>query len=473
MEKPPKIVTVESTPWPQGIDNNNVLALDESMSNSQIALQIRQWRLRLHPDKFLMFAKRLTWCGKQVSKDGLRPSPERVATVNAMPDPRTLSEMMNFVYGIAWFRGHIPHFARIAAPLYDIWKEALAPYKRKTMNNAKRFKLTDIPAWNAVGKEAFERVKAALTKAITTAFFDPEKKTCVYGVASHEFWCLVLTQCEPGVEKLPWSEQIGKHVCLAIRSGRFRHAQLRWGIPDKEGYVFGEQLPEYSHWINGGRHRAAVFTDHHNLLAFYDEKVRVKTCTKPNRQRLTRWGINLRGLRYEIFHISGEENRIADLGSRWGNQYATPGLGGPMAVTKAWLRKPAPGWARSKCMLRLPEPKAHAHRSAPDGDAKNDLVLKGKTTMLDLGYIRGRQDNYRKSRPKGLKVGDGGVWRDSDGKIWVPRRDKQLKNALFAVAHQGPCGHRGKDATLKLLEPHFMWDHLEQEVEARRAQCLQ
>ena len=149
--------------------------------------------IKLHPGKFLLFAKRLTWCGKQVSEHGLRPSPERVATVNAMPDPHTLSEMMNFVYGIAWFRGHIPHFAKEAAPLYDMWKEALAPYKRKTMNNAKRFKLADIPAWNAVGKEAFGRVKAALAKAITTAFFDPEKKTCVYGDASHEFWCLVLT----------------------------------------------------------------------------------------------------------------------------------------------------------------------------------------------------------------------------------------------------------------------------------------
>ena len=70
-------------------------------------------------------------------------------------------------------------------------------------------------------------------------------------------------------------------------------------------------------------------------------------------------------------------------------------------------------------------------------------------------------------------MSNGDVWRDHTGKIWVPRRDKQLKSTLYAVTHQGPCGHRGKDATLGLLEPHFLWDRLEEDVEARRAQCLQ
>ena len=262
--------------------------------------------IKLHPAKFTLFARVLTWCGKQISAEGVRPSPKRVETVLAMAEPKTLAEMMRFVYGIAWFRGHILRWAEIAAPLYDIWKEALTPYKKKTMNNAKKFVLSEIPAWKDGGKAAFANVKRALAEAITTAFFDPEKKTCVFGDANDFFWCLVITQCAPGVERLPWDDQEGKHVCLVIASGRFRHAQLRWAIVDKEGYVFGEQVPAYAHWINGGRHRAAFFTDHLNLLAFYDDKVRPATCTKPNRQRLTRWGLNLRSLRYEIHPIGGK-----------------------------------------------------------------------------------------------------------------------------------------------------------------------
>ena len=84
---------------------------------------------------------------------------------------------------------------------------------------------------------------------------------------------LVITQCEPGVERLPWAEQEGKHKVLVIESGRFRNAQLRWVIVDKEGYVFGEKAMKYSHWINGGEHKSVFFTDHHNLLCFFDERL--------------------------------------------------------------------------------------------------------------------------------------------------------------------------------------------------------
>ena len=58
---------------------------------------LHKHNVKLHPSKFVLFAKALTWCGKQVSERGLRPSPERVATVNAMPEPEGLSEMMRLV----------------------------------------------------------------------------------------------------------------------------------------------------------------------------------------------------------------------------------------------------------------------------------------------------------------------------------------------------------------------------------------
>ena len=75
---------------------------------------------------------------------------------------------------------------------------------------------------------------------------------------------------------------------------------------------------EFVHWVNGGKYPAAPFTDHKNLLTLFDDKARPISCTKPNRERLTRWGIALLSMRYEIFHIAGEHNYLADIGSRWG-----------------------------------------------------------------------------------------------------------------------------------------------------------
>ena len=196
-----------------------------------------------------------------------------------------------------------------------------------------------------------------------------------------------------------------------------------------------------------------------------------------NRQRLTHWGINLRSLRYEIFPIDGETNYIADIGSRWGNPFADDEVKlsaekGPRTVTKAFMRKSDCGKARSKCVLRIPQPKVHDNTWTPDIDAQKDLMSNMDTRGVNLHYIREHQDKYRRSRPKGLKVGKGKVWRDAGGRIWVPKRAKQLKNVLYAVAHQGPHLHRGYAVTLGLLQPHFAWDNLEVDVKARHIQCL-
>ena len=99
-------------------------------SHDEYFTLLGKFNIKLHPSKFVLFAKKLEWCGKQVAATGLKPSPSRTATVDTMADPETLADMMSFVYGVAWFRNHLIHFAKIAAPLYDMWKDALAPYKR-------------------------------------------------------------------------------------------------------------------------------------------------------------------------------------------------------------------------------------------------------------------------------------------------------------------------------------------------------
>ena len=147
-----------------------------------------------------------------------------------------------------------------------------------------------------------------MSQALRNSFFNPEEKLCVFTDASKDFYCMVFTQCKPGHEKLPWSQQDGKHRLLLIVSGRFRNAQLNWHIVEKEAYPLGVRLMDFTHWVNGGKYPAALFTDHKNLLALFDDRARPMICSQPNRDRLKRWGLALRGMRYEIFHINGEEN---------------------------------------------------------------------------------------------------------------------------------------------------------------------
>ena len=154
-----------------------------------------QFNLKLHPGKFVLYATELTWGGKTVDGDGVRPSERRLAAIRNMPEPETLAEMMSFVYGVAWFRGHLMRFAEVAAPLYDLWKDTMAPYEKKTTNRAKRFRLADLPGWVKNGKEAYQSVKDLMADAASNAYFDPNQRLCVFSDASQEFYCMVFTQC--------------------------------------------------------------------------------------------------------------------------------------------------------------------------------------------------------------------------------------------------------------------------------------
>ena len=191
--------------------------------------RMAKFNLKLHPGKFVLYATELTWGGKTVDGTGVRPSERRLEAIRKMPEPETLAEMMSFVYGAAWFRGHLMRFAEVAAPLYDLWKDTMAPYAKKTTNRAKRFQLSKLPKWANGGKQAYQAVKDLMAEAVVNAYFDPDLRLCVFADASQEFYCMVFTQCRYGDEKLPWDQQAGKHKLLLIVSGRFRfhHAQLR------------------------------------------------------------------------------------------------------------------------------------------------------------------------------------------------------------------------------------------------------
>ena len=248
---------------------------------------------------------------------------------------------------------------------------------------------------------------------------------------------------------------------------------------EKEAFPFGVRLQEFAYWVNGGRFPAALFTDHKNLIALFNDKARPLSCTKPNRARLTRWGINLLSMKYIIYHIDGEENRLPDLGTRWGNRFLSReafkrGMRlGPHMMMKAWTNaEPQQGATCRKCALRLPHAKTTAKVVLPDGDADTNFVLPRLTDMVDIKFIKAAQKKHAKSRPSHYKK-VAGVWRNKAREAWIPDGAKQLQHLLYAVAHQGPSGHRGRDITMTHLRGRVRWSSMREDVNRWRKACLQ
>ena len=174
----------------------------------------------------------------------------------------------------------------------------------------------------------------------------------------------------------------------------------------------------------------------------------------------------MHGLKYEIFHIKGEENRLADLGSRWGNRYAKQKL------EEAGLRGgPRPLMMR---VLRTKFPVVDDEVRRPDRDLGKGGLLPMNEFTLTPSEIRAAQDRHEEARPAGLRQSQGRVkvWENQARQAWIPDAETTLKRRAYALAHQGIAGHRGRKATMDILASRFFWTDMEKEAECWRDECL-
>ena len=91
-------------------------------------------------------------------------------------------------------------------------------------------------------------------------------------------------------------------------SHKYDKHQKNYSIVEKEALSFILSLKHFEIYVNSSNFPILVFTDN-NPLTF------INKC-KGNNKRILRWSIFLQGFNYEIKHIRGKSNVIADALSR-------------------------------------------------------------------------------------------------------------------------------------------------------------
>ena len=240
--------------------------------------------------------------------------------------------------------------------------------------------------------------------------------------------------------------------------------------------MFGVKLEDYSHWVNGGRLQAKLFADHKNLLALFSDKVRPITCTRPSRDKMTRWGMNLMRLTYTIHHIDGIHNHLADLGSRWGNRFARAKAEASRAVGLSGGANMlmSSRTSASKKALRLPKSKVDDDVVKSDLDVK-EFILPSAKGLVDRDVLNAVQKQFAGQKPEGLMQGGANpsLWQNKMGLVWVPDGAKVVQKLLYALAHQGLSGHRGATVTTAILSEEVFWSTMAADVAKWRSLCLQ
>jgi RNase H-like domain found in reverse transcriptase len=223
--------------------------------------------------------------GSIVGQDGIKPDPEKVSAIEALPIPRNIAELRSFLGATGWFHEHIPKYAAVSAPLRQLLKRAVA-YK-----------------WTDECQEAFLALKAALQSDACLRMPDPTRPFILTTDWSKLAIGAVLSQLQP-VEP----HQVGntdspscpeREYVIAYASKALTEAQSHYAPTEGECLALVWATKKFRHYLHGRRFLAR--TDHH--------AIRWLASARYDNSKLERWSMRLQGFDFTVDYIPGLYSR--------------------------------------------------------------------------------------------------------------------------------------------------------------------
>jgi RNase H-like domain found in reverse transcriptase len=167
--------------------------------------QCREYGLKLHASKCVLFAITVRYCGRLISKDGVRFDPKNMEALQTMQQPQSGADLVQYVAAVDWMRSAIPNYSKRVAPLQAALAIVFEDKSRRTKKSAAVVSL--IHLWGPEEQAAFKDLQAAIMYSMTLAFPDPDKRICVLTDASDRFYAGLVTQIDEEKLDIPMEEQ--------------------------------------------------------------------------------------------------------------------------------------------------------------------------------------------------------------------------------------------------------------------------
>ncbi|ROT75492.1 hypothetical protein C7M84_005962 [Penaeus vannamei] len=150
----------------QGITNcvkvvDDILLFDSDLPTHlrrvfQMLSRCRAHGITLNKDKFMVAATNVSFCGYNISPEGIAADPEKVAAIRDYPTPSNITDLRSFMGLVNQLADFSPEIAATAQPL------------RPLMSPKRSF------TWTPDHDQAFGKVKAALLSPPVLAPFNPK-----------------------------------------------------------------------------------------------------------------------------------------------------------------------------------------------------------------------------------------------------------------------------------------------------------
>lgn len=230
--------------------------------------------LKIQLDKSEFLTKKVQFLGHIVTPEGITPNPSKIEAIKKYPIPKTVKEIKSFLGLIGYYRRFIPDFAKITFPL------------NKCTRKKEKIDITKNEY-----KEAFEKCKELITNSPILTYPDFSLPFTLTTDASDIALGSVLSQ---------------QNRPIAFYSRTLNSAERNYSVIEKELLSILEGVKHFRPYLYG-RH-FIILTDHNPLVWL----AKLKT---PN-SRLIRWKIKLDEYQFDIKHLKGSSNSVADALSR-------------------------------------------------------------------------------------------------------------------------------------------------------------
>ena len=265
----------------------------EHLQHIQIIFdRIRQHGLKLKLKKCAFFQEETGYLGFVINKDGVKPDPDKVKAIRTLPERKNVREIRGFIGMCSYYRRFIPNFSKIAEPLIELRRMAVARYRMICLvltKNYARFK------WTPDFQSAFDYLKDSLTVVPLLAYPDINKPYVLYTDASNNCIGACLTQKTDNDEEKP----------IYYLSHKLSPTQTRWSTVEKEGYAIYYALQKLDHYLHNATF--TVKTNHKPLKYILDSPMQNK--------KIQLWALCMAGYNCRVQYAKGSDNP-SDLLSR-------------------------------------------------------------------------------------------------------------------------------------------------------------
>jgi hypothetical protein len=255
---------------------------EELLANlEKIFKRLQEYNITLNPEKVKIGLRSIEYVGHVIDQDGLSFSKEKIDDVLATPKPQTHKQMKSFLGLCVQFKDHIDKFSDIVKPLHLM----IPNYKKSTANQRL--------VWTPEAERCFSELLEKVNKCPKLFFMDDTAPVLLHTDASKYGIGGYLFQVVESVQQP-----------IAFISKTLSSTELRWSVPEKEGYAIFYCLMKLEHLLRDIHF--TLRTDHKNLTFINTDF----------REKVKRWKLAIQHFDFDIEYIKGEANIEADGFSR-------------------------------------------------------------------------------------------------------------------------------------------------------------